>query len=125
MLVIEHNLDVIKTADWLIDMGPEGGSRGGGVVAEGTPEEVAAVAESYTGQFLAPLLAGREAAQPTARRAPADGDPAAASKRATGRRSAAAKSSPTKKTATKTATKTTTKKSSKKVAAKKAPSRSR
>src|SRR5512143_489890 len=56
VLVIEHNLDVIKTADWLIDMGPEGGSRGGMVVAEGTPEAVAAAADSYTGQFLAPLL---------------------------------------------------------------------
>src|SRR6478609_2778280 len=58
VLVIEHNLDVIKTADWLVDMGPEGGSRGGMVVAEGTPETVAATPESYTGQFLAPLLAG-------------------------------------------------------------------
>ncbi len=65
VLVIEHNLDVIKTADWLVDMGPEGGSRGGLVVAEGTPETVAAHPDSYTGQFLAPLLAGREAEQPT------------------------------------------------------------
>ncbi len=56
VLVIEHNLDVIKTADWLIDMGPEGGTGGGTVVVEGTPEQVAATAESYTGQFLAPLL---------------------------------------------------------------------
>jgi excinuclease ABC subunit A len=64
VLVIEHNLDVIKTADWLVDMGPEGGSRGGTVVAEGTPEEVAAVETSYTGQFLAPMLVGREARQP-------------------------------------------------------------
>jgi excinuclease ABC subunit A len=63
VLVIEHNLDVIKTADWLVDMGPEGGSRGGTVVAEGTPEAVAAVPESYTGQFLKPLLDGREAEQ--------------------------------------------------------------
>ena len=65
MLVIEHNLDVIKTADWLIDMGPEGGSRGGMVVAEGTPEDVAASAESHTGQFLAPLLEGKGAKQPS------------------------------------------------------------
>ncbi|MBB6625968.1 excinuclease ABC subunit UvrA [Nocardioides sp. KIGAM211] len=65
VLVIEHNLDVIKTADWLVDMGPEGGSRGGMVVAEGTPEAVAADPTSYTGQFLAPLLEGREAKQPT------------------------------------------------------------
>ena len=56
VLVIEHNLDVIKTADWIVDMGPEGGNRGGTVVAEGTPEQVAADPSSYTGQFLAPLL---------------------------------------------------------------------
>ena len=53
VVVIEHNLDVIKTADWLIDLGPEGGEEGGEVVATGTPEEVAAVESSYTGQFLA------------------------------------------------------------------------
>jgi excinuclease ABC subunit A len=56
MVVIEHNLDVIKNADWLIDMGPEGGSGGGMVVAEGTPEQVAKVAKSYTGQFLKKML---------------------------------------------------------------------
>ncbi|WP_026313920.1 excinuclease ABC subunit UvrA [Actinomadura flavalba] len=56
VLVIEHNLDVIKTADWIVDMGPEGGSRGGLVVAEGTPEDVAKVKASHTGQFLAKLL---------------------------------------------------------------------
>ncbi|GAA0632283.1 excinuclease ABC subunit UvrA [Sphingomonas ursincola] len=56
VVVIEHNLDVIKTADWIIDMGPEGGVKGGQVVAEGTPEQVAKVAGSYTGQYLAPLL---------------------------------------------------------------------
>jgi excinuclease ABC subunit A len=61
VLVIEHNLDVIKTADWLVDMGPEGGNRGGMVVAEGTPEDVAANPDSYTGQFLKPMLAGRAA----------------------------------------------------------------
>jgi excinuclease ABC subunit A len=61
VLVIEHNLDVIKTADWIVDMGPEGGNRGGLVIAEGTPEQVAAVEASYTGQFLAPLLDGRQA----------------------------------------------------------------
>jgi len=60
VVVIEHNLDVIKTADWLIDMGPEGGSRGGLVIAEGTPEAVAADAGSYTGEFLRHSLAGRE-----------------------------------------------------------------
>ena len=56
VIVIEHNLDVIKTADWLIDMGPAGGYRGGMVVAVGTPEELAEVAESYTGEFLRPVL---------------------------------------------------------------------
>ncbi len=56
VIVIEHNLDVIKTADWVIDLGPEGGSRGGTVVATGTPEEVAAADDSYTGQFLKKLL---------------------------------------------------------------------
>jgi len=57
VLVIEHNLDVIKTADWVIDLGPEGGNGGGTLVVEGTPEHVAATPASYTGQFLAPLLA--------------------------------------------------------------------
>ena len=56
VLVIEHNLDVIKTADWVVDLGPEGGDGGGRVVVEGTPETVAKTPESYTGQFLAPLL---------------------------------------------------------------------
>ena len=56
VLVIEHNLDVIKNADWVVDMGPEGGSGGGTVVAEGTPEQVAAVPESHTGRFLAEVL---------------------------------------------------------------------
>ncbi len=56
LVVIEHNLDVIKTADYIIDMGPEGGDRGGTVIAKGTPEEVAQVAESYTGQYLRPYL---------------------------------------------------------------------
>jgi excinuclease ABC subunit A len=56
VIVIEHNLDVIKSADWVIDLGPEGGSGGGRVVAEGTPEDVARVAESHTGQFLAEVL---------------------------------------------------------------------
>jgi excinuclease ABC subunit A len=62
MLVIEHNLDVIKQADYLIDLGPEGGEAGGEIVAVGTPEEVAQVPESYTGQFLRPLLAPRQPA---------------------------------------------------------------
>ena len=59
VLVIEHNLDVIKTADWVVDLGPEGGRGGGTVIAEGSPEVIAATADSYTGQFLAPLLEQR------------------------------------------------------------------
>ena len=56
VVIIEHNLDVIKTADWLIDLGPEGGSGGGQIIAAGTPEEVAATTQSHTGAFLAPML---------------------------------------------------------------------
>ena len=56
VIVIEHQIDVIKTADWVIDLGPEGGEKGGWIVAQGTPEEVAAVPGSYTGQALAPFL---------------------------------------------------------------------
>ena len=59
VIVIEHNLDVIKTADWIIDLGPEGGDDGGSVVAEGTPEQVAKVRKSYTGKFLKPILHAR------------------------------------------------------------------
>ena len=55
-LIIEHNLDVIRSADWMIDLGPEGGAEGGRIVAEGSPEDVAKVAESYTGQFLKRML---------------------------------------------------------------------
>lgn len=57
VLIIEHNLDVIKAADWIVDMGPEGGAGGGQVVAQGTPEDVAAVEASHTGKFLKELLA--------------------------------------------------------------------
>lgn len=56
VVVIEHNLDVIKTADWIVDLGPEGGSKGGKIIAQGTPEQVAKVPHSFTGQFLQPLL---------------------------------------------------------------------
>ncbi len=71
--VIEHNLEVIKTADWIIDLGPEGGDGGGQIVAAGTPEEVAANPDSYTGQFLATLLARRAKADkvPPKRKSPA------------------------------------------------------
>jgi excinuclease ABC subunit A len=66
VIVIEHNLDVIKTADWIIDLGPEGGSGGGTIVAEGPPEQVAASADSHTGGFLAAILGER--ATPTPKR---------------------------------------------------------
>ncbi|MCT6834289.1 MAG: ATP-binding cassette domain-containing protein, partial [Acinetobacter baumannii] len=56
IVVIEHNLDVIKTADWVVDLGPEGGSGGGMIIAEGTPEQVAEVEISHTGRFLKPML---------------------------------------------------------------------
>src|SRR5208282_2296877 len=56
LLVIEHNLDVIKSADWVIDLGPEGGEGGGRIVATGSPEDIAAHGASWTGRFLAPLL---------------------------------------------------------------------
>jgi excinuclease ABC subunit A len=67
VVVIEHNLEVIKTADWVLDLGPEGGEGGGRMIAEGAPEDIAAAAESHTGRFLAPLLSGREA-RPAAKR---------------------------------------------------------
>ncbi len=68
IVVIEHNLDVIKTADWLIDLGPEGGAGGGAIVACGTPEQVAADERSYTGRFLRPLLASPRTALPSSAR---------------------------------------------------------
>ena len=72
VVVIEHNLDVIKSSDWVIDMGPEGGFRGGTVVAQGTPEDVAKVKDSYTGQFLAEILANNRSSQaPVKKSAPA------------------------------------------------------
>ena len=58
VVVIEHNLDVIKTADYIIDMGPEGGDKGGTVIAKGTPEEIAKKKKSYTGQYLKKYLKG-------------------------------------------------------------------
>ena len=59
VIIVEHNMDVIKTADWIIDMGPEGGDAGGYIIAEGSPEQVGAVDASYTGRFLAQILAER------------------------------------------------------------------
>ncbi|MFD9596671.1 excinuclease ABC subunit UvrA [Kitasatospora sp. NPDC059973] len=70
VIVIEHNLDVIKTADWIVDMGPEGGSGGGMVVAEGTPEQIAAVSESHTGKFLRDILPGEFTDAPAPVKAP-------------------------------------------------------
>ena len=63
VVVIEHNLEVIKTADWVLDLGPEGGDKGGEIVAEGTPEQVAKEPRSYTGQYLAGILARSERAE--------------------------------------------------------------
>jgi excinuclease ABC subunit A len=104
VIVIEHNLDVIKNADWIIDLGPEGGSGGGLVVAEGTPEEVAQNAESHTGRFLAPILArtartvtrGPSAARSTAKTLSAK---TATAKTATVKKSAVKKSTAKKSTA--------------------------
>src|SRR4051812_4511343 len=64
VVVIEHNLEVIKTADWVLDLGPEGGDKGGEIVAEGTPEEVAKEPRSYTGGYLQPLLGKPSVADP-------------------------------------------------------------
>jgi excinuclease ABC subunit A len=64
VLVIEHNLDVLKTADWIIDLGPEGGERGGNVVASGTPEEIAAIESNATGRFLKTVMPAVERPHP-------------------------------------------------------------
>ncbi len=96
VVVIEHNLDVIKTADWVIDMGPEGGSGGGTVVAEGTPEHVATVEASHTGRFLKEILAGRGS---LGHRSPAGEPPAPGDKVRPAAKKSPAKKSPAKKTA--------------------------
>ena len=70
IVVIEHNLDVIKTADWVVDLGPEGGHRGGRIIGEGTPEEIAAMPQSHTGRFLTKLLAPPPAPAATSKAAP-------------------------------------------------------
>ncbi|MBA3618458.1 MAG: excinuclease ABC subunit UvrA [Acidothermales bacterium] len=82
VIVIEHNLDVVKTADWVIDLGPEGGSGGGTLVAAGSPEDVALVADSYTGQYLRTVLPSSATKRATAERATAE---RATAERATGR----------------------------------------
>ncbi|MEQ8498615.1 MAG: excinuclease ABC subunit UvrA, partial [Sneathiellaceae bacterium] len=104
MVVIEHNLEVIKTADWIIDLGPEGGDKGGRIVAAGTPEEVAEVPESYTGQYLRDYLTRRPASRPA-------GPPGKAAGKRGPKRAAAAraprgatKSAPAAKTAAGTST---------------------
>ena len=84
MVVIEHNLDVIKTADWIVDLGPEGGHRGGTILATGTPEHVASLEHSYTGRFLAPLLERNRPAEP----AVADTAPAKPARKTTRKKSA-------------------------------------
>ncbi|HZO68202.1 MAG TPA: excinuclease ABC subunit A, partial [Kribbellaceae bacterium] len=109
VLVIEHNLDVIKTADWIVDLGPDGGIRGGTLVAEGTPEDVARNAASYTGQYLAEILAGR-ASKPSAKKA--------AARRTAGPKSNSKSASKSAAAATKNAVATTTaRKPAKKAAA--------
>ncbi|MGW0181814.1 ATP-binding cassette domain-containing protein, partial [Nocardia sp. NPDC003345] len=95
VIVIEHNLDVIKTADWIVDMGPEGGSGGGTVVGEGTPEDIAENTDSYTGQFLKEVLA-----QPAVTAAKS-GAAAARAAAAAPAKKAPAKKAPAKKTAAK------------------------
>jgi excinuclease ABC subunit A len=112
VIVIEHNLDVIKTADWLIDMGPEGGHRGGTVVAVGSPEELAETPESYTGQFLRQVLglsgepAGSDEAVERARRA--NGGAAKSAPKSAPARATAAKSPPAKAASSRAAAKTAT-----------------
>ncbi|MER7673782.1 excinuclease ABC subunit UvrA [Kitasatospora sp. NPDC096128] len=97
VIVIEHNLDVIKTADWVVDMGPEGGSGGGTVVAEGTPEQIAAASESHTGKFLRDILPGDFADAPVA--APARKAPAKKAAAKAPAKTAAAKKAPSKRAA--------------------------
>jgi excinuclease ABC subunit A len=77
LLVIEHNLDVIKSADWLIDLGPEGGDQGGKIIATGTPEQVARNTQSHTGRFLARVLNGNGQAKRPANGASKPAGPAA------------------------------------------------
>lgn len=82
VVVIEHNLDVIKTADWVIDLGPEGGHRGGTILATGTPEHIASLPHSYTGRFLAPLLGMPVPGEPAQGKAGGDKKPAKAAAKA-------------------------------------------
>jgi excinuclease ABC subunit A len=98
VIVIEHNLEVIKTADWIIDLGPKGGDGGGEIVATGTPEDVAKVAGSYTGQYLKTLLKGRA----PQKSAVSSAKPKAKVTAKSARKAAPARKSPAKKTKTQT-----------------------
>jgi excinuclease ABC subunit A len=121
VLVIEHNLDVIKTADWIIDLGPEGGNKGGLVIAEGTPEEVVAIPESHTGRFLAPVLEGRAvASQPLRKPSQRVTRTKAATVGQPSPKGAAKRANSAKVTSAKTTAKTTAKATAK-ATAKKAP----
>jgi excinuclease ABC subunit A len=125
VIVIEHNLDVIKTADWVVDMGPEGGAGGGLVVAEGTPEQVAGVPASHTGKFLREILGADRISDAEPVQAPRG----TARKTATAARKAApAKTTAAKTTAARTVTARTTaaaKTAAGKTAAKKSTARAR
>ncbi|MFB6440646.1 excinuclease ABC subunit UvrA [Streptomyces sp. NPDC056411] len=114
VIVIEHNLDVIKTADWVIDMGPEGGNGGGLVVAEGTPEQIASIPASHTGKFLREILGDRVSDAATV----AGADNPGATSRPAAKKAPAKKAAATKTAATKTA-------AAKKTAAKKTTARAR
>ena len=116
VVIIEHNLDVIKQADWILDLGPEGGDGGGEIVAAGTPEDVAKVAKSYTGQFLKPLLRGsRPASAPSINASAKTTSARPAKKKTAGKQNA---KSPAKAAAAKAGAKTTKKKAVKKTARK-------
>jgi excinuclease ABC subunit A len=106
VIVIEHNLDVIKTADWVVDMGPEGGSGGGTVVAEGTPEHVATVEASHTGRFLKEILEGRGSLghRSPSGEPPAPGDVKRPSARTPAAKKPGKRAAPTTKAATTSAT---------------------
>ena len=120
VIVIEHNLDVIKSADYVVDLGPEGGNKGGSIVATGTPEEVAAHPESHTGRFLAPVLAKTARTTTRATASARTGATKAPATKAPAKRTAAAR------TATRSETTATTTPASRtaKVAAKRAPRKS-
>jgi excinuclease ABC subunit A len=106
VIVIEHNLDVIKSSDWIVDLGPEGGTGGGLLVAQGTPEDVALDPDSHTGRFLGEVLGGRRAVVGPPPREPAARTAPPAPRKAV-KTAAAVKQAPAKKVTAKTAAKTT------------------